>query len=185
MASDINSMNLSSCQAAQGIVGGLFPRTQVAQQKGLPGYRRREQHLFGLGGFPQGCSVGGQMDKVQDKASDKDKERVMKNINVMWNALSKNRLFDGNKELKEFVMTLTGTLIFGENSEITPLPARTTDQDLIKAMMEGGTAKIYHCNDSDKCLKVVADATSRFLQKGAEEPDLHSAEQYPEQGSGG
>lgn len=23
--------------------------------------------------------------------------------------------------------------------------------------MEGGTAKIYHCNDSDKCLKVVAD----------------------------
>ncbi len=61
------------------------------------------------------------MDKVQDKASDKDKERVMKNINIMWNALSKNRLFDGNKELKEFVMTLTGTLIFGENSEITPL----------------------------------------------------------------
>ncbi|TYY26187.1 conjugal transfer protein TraH, partial [Klebsiella pneumoniae] len=75
-------------------------------------------------------------DKVQDKASDKDKERVMKNINIMWDALSKNRLFDGNKELKEFVMTLTGTLIFGENSEITPLPARTTDQDLIKAMME-------------------------------------------------
>ncbi len=27
----------------------------------------------------------------------------------------------------------------------------------IRAMMEGGTAKIYHCNDSDKCLKVVAD----------------------------
>ncbi|XLF16525.1 conjugal transfer protein TraH [Klebsiella pneumoniae] len=26
-------------------------------------------------------------------------------------------------------------------------------------MMEGGTAKIYHCNDSDKCLKVVASAT--------------------------
>jgi conjugative transfer pilus assembly protein TraH len=127
--------------------------------KGLPGHCRREQHFCGLGGFPSGLFGGGQMDKVQDKASDKDKERVMKNINIMWNALSKNRLFDGNKELKEFVMTLTGTLIFGENSEITPLPARTTDQDLIKAMMEGGTAKIYHCNDSDKCLKVVADAT--------------------------
>ncbi|EPA9860498.1 DUF3560 domain-containing protein [Escherichia coli] len=28
---------------------------------------------------------------------------------------------------------------------------------VIRAMMEGGTAKIYHCNDSDKCLKVVAD----------------------------
>ena len=159
MASDINSMNLSSCQAAQGIVGGLFPRTQVAQQKVCQDIAGESNIFADWAASRQGCSVGGQMDKVQDKASDKDKERVMKNINIMWNALSKNRLFDGNKELKEFVMTLTGTLIFGENSEITPLPARTTDQDLIKAMMEGGTAKIYHCNDSDKCLKVVADAT--------------------------
>ena len=159
MASDINSMNLSSCQAAQGIVGGLFPRTQVAQQKGCQDIAGESNIFADWAASRQGCSVGGQMDKVQDKASDKDKERVMKNINIMWNALSKNRLFDDNKELKEFVMTLTGTLIFGENSEITPLPARTTDQDLIKAMMEGGTAKIYHCNDSDKCLKVVADAT--------------------------
>jgi conjugative transfer pilus assembly protein TraH len=29
------------------------------------------------------------MDSVQDKASDKDKERVMKNINIMWNACPK------------------------------------------------------------------------------------------------
>ncbi len=66
-------------------------------------------------------------------------------------------MFDGNKELKEFVMTLTGSLVFGPNGEITPLSARTTDRSIIRAMMEGGTAKIYHCNDSDKCLKVVAD----------------------------
>ncbi|MXD56756.1 conjugal transfer protein TraH, partial [Escherichia coli] len=87
-----------------------------------------------------------------------DKEPVTKNINIMWNALSKNRMFDGNKELKEFIMTLTGTLIFGEDSEITPLPARTTDRDILRAIMEGGTARVYHCNDSDKCLKVVADS---------------------------
>ncbi|MCV5290105.1 conjugal transfer protein TraH, partial [Escherichia coli] len=79
-------------------------------------------------------------------------------INIIWDSLSKNRMLDGNKELKEFIMTLTGTLIFGEDSEITPLPARTTDRDILRAIMEGGTAKVYHCNDSDKCLKVVADA---------------------------
>ncbi|MFX0442826.1 conjugal transfer protein TraH [Escherichia coli] len=50
-----------------------------------------------------------------------------------------------------------GSLVFGPNGEITPLSARTTDRSIIRAMMEGGTAKIYHCNDSDKCLKVVAD----------------------------
>jgi conjugative transfer pilus assembly protein TraH len=104
MASDINSMNLSSCQAAQGIVGGLFPRTQVAQQKVCQDIAG-ESNIFRTGRLPVRAVRWGQMDKVQDKASDKDKERVMKNINIMWNALSKNRLFDGNKELKEFVMT--------------------------------------------------------------------------------
>ena len=128
MASDINSTNLSSCQAAQGIVGGLFPRTQVAQQKVCQDIAGESNIFADWAASRQGCTVGGKMDSVQDKASDKDKERVMKNINIMWNGLSKNRLFDGNKELKEFIMTLTGTLIFGENGEITPLPARTTDQ---------------------------------------------------------
>ncbi len=33
--------------------------------------------------------------------------------------------------------------------------------------MEGGTAKIYHCNDSDKCLKVVADAKVTITRDNA------------------
>lgn len=48
---------------------------------------------------------------------------MLKNQNIIWEALKKNRMFDGNKELKEFIMTLTGTLIFGEDSEITPAGA--------------------------------------------------------------
>ncbi|MCV5916761.1 conjugal transfer protein TraH, partial [Escherichia coli] len=152
-----NSMNLSSCQAAQGIIGGLFPRTQVSQQKVCQDIAGESNIFADWAASRQGCTVGGKSDSVRDKASDKDKERVTKNINIMWNALSKNRMFDGNKELKEFVMTLTGSLVFGPNGEITPLSARTTDRSIIRAMMEGGTAKIYHCNDSDKCLKVVAD----------------------------
>ena len=33
MATDMNSMNLSSCRAAQGIVGGLFPRTRSLNKR--------------------------------------------------------------------------------------------------------------------------------------------------------
>ncbi len=139
------------------IIGGLFPRTQVSQQKVCQDIAGESNIFADWAASRQGCTVGGKSDSVRDKASDKDKERVTKNINIMWNALSKNRMFDGNKELKEFVMTLTGSLVFGPNGEITPLSARTTDRSIIRAMMEGGTAKIYHCNDSDKCLKVVAD----------------------------
>ncbi len=167
LASDVNSMNLSSCQAAQGIVGGLFPRTQVSQQKVCQDIAGESNIFADWAASRQGCTVGGSLDDVQDRASEKDKERVMKNINLMWNALSKNRLFDGNKELKEFIMTLTGSLVFGANGDITPLPARTTDRDLIKAMMDGGTAQIYHCNDADKCLKVVSDTPVTISQDKA------------------
>jgi conjugative transfer pilus assembly protein TraH len=104
MASDINSMNLSSCQAAQGIVGVCFLELRL-QQKVCQDIAGESNIFADWAASRQGCTVGGKMDSVQDKASDKDKERVMKNINIMWNGLSKNRLFDGNKELKEFIMT--------------------------------------------------------------------------------
>lgn len=159
LASDVNSMNLSSCQAAQGIVGGLFPKTQVSQQKVCQDISGESNLFADWAASRQGCTVGGSMNNVRDKAGAQDKERITKNINIIWDSLKKERMFDGNKELKEFIMTLTGTMIFDEKGNITPLPARTTDRDLIRAMMEGGTARVYHCNDSDKCLKVAADAT--------------------------
>jgi len=167
MASDVNSMNLSSCQAAQGIVGGLFPRTQVSQQKVCQDIAGESNLFADWAASRQGCTVGGSMNSVRDKASEKDKERITKNINIVWSALGKNRMFDGNKEIKEFIMTLTGTMVFDEKGNITPLPARTTDRDLIRAIMEGGTARIYHCNDSDKCLRVATDATVTISQKNA------------------
>ncbi|HAP0145951.1 TPA: conjugal transfer protein TraH, partial [Escherichia coli] len=151
-------MNLSSCQVAQGLVGGLFPQTQESQRKVCQDIAGESNIFADWAASRQGCTVGGQSASVRDKAGEKDKERVLKNQNIMWEALKKNKMFDGNKELKEFIMTLTGTLIFGEDSEITPLPAHTTDRDILRAIMEGGTARVYHCNDSDKCLKVVADS---------------------------
>ncbi|PAU99453.1 conjugal transfer protein TraH [Arsenophonus sp. ENCA] len=158
MASDINSTNLTSCQAAQGIIGGLFPKTQVSQQKVCQDIAGESNLFADWAASRQGCTVGGKMNEVQDKANERQKEQVLKNINIMWHALSKSRLFDDNQELKEFVMTLTGSLVFKANGEIQPLTPKTTDQDMIKTMMEGGTAKVYHCNDSDKCLNVVSDA---------------------------
>lgn len=78
-----------------------------------------------------------------------------------------SRLFDPSVRLaadirdnEGRVATPTTFLVNVNTLEALPLlqgAARTTDRSIIRAMMEGGTAKIYHCNDSDKCLKVVAD----------------------------
>ncbi|MTC74229.1 F-type conjugal transfer protein TraH [Providencia sp. wls1919] len=154
LATDVNSMNLSSCQAAQGIIGGLYPKTQESQKKVCQDIAGQSNIFSDWAASRQGCTVGGQLSKVNDKASDKDKERVLKNVNIIWHSLSKNSFLNNDKEMKELIMTISGTLIFGNDGEITPLLPKTTDQDLIKALMEGGKVKIYTCNEKDKCLKV-------------------------------
>ena len=152
LASDVNSMNMSSCQAAQGIVGGLWPKTTVSQQKICQDIAG-EQNLFSdWAASRQGCTLGGQYGSVTDKASDKMKDQVLKNKNLMWESLSKNTMFNSNRELKEFAMSLTGTLIFDATGNIKPLVALTTNEDIIKAMMNGGTANIYACDTTTLCL---------------------------------
>ncbi|MGL4355096.1 MULTISPECIES: conjugal transfer pilus assembly protein TraH [Aeromonas] len=152
LASDVNSMNMSSCQAAQGIVGGLWPKTAVSQQKICQDIAG-EQNLFSdWAASRQGCTLGGQYGSVTDKASAKMKDQVLKNKNLMWESLGKNTMFNSNRELKEFAMSLTGTLIFDATGNIKPLVALTTNEDIIKAMMNGGTANIYACDTTTLCL---------------------------------
>ena len=152
MASDINSTNMSSCQAAQGIVGGLWPRTQVAQTKVCQDIAGESNLFSDWAASRQGCTVGGEYNSVTDKASAAEKDQVLKNKNLIWDSLESNRVFDGNRELKEFAMSLTGTLIFNSEGGITPLSPLTTNQDILTAMMNGGSAKIYACDTSDLCL---------------------------------
>jgi len=52
-------------------------------------------------------------------------------------------------------MSITGTLIF-DDGKLQPLTAMTTNEDLNHALLHGGTAKIYTCNDG-KCLKATID----------------------------
>lgn len=152
LATDINSMNMSSCQAAQGIVGGLFPKTAVSQQKVCQDIAGEKNLFSDWAASRQGCTLGGQYNSVTDQASDKMKDQVLKNKNLMWESLNKNHMFSSNRELKEFAMSLTGTLIFDGEGNIKPLVALTTNEDIVKAMMNGGTAKIYACDTANVCL---------------------------------
>jgi conjugative transfer pilus assembly protein TraH len=49
---------------------------------------------------------------VTSKASDAQKDQVLKNKNLIWDALGRNHLFDGNQQLKELVMSVVGSIIF-------------------------------------------------------------------------
>lgn len=152
LVTDVNSTNMSSCQAAQGIVGGLMPRTAVSQQKVCQDIAGESNLFSDWAASRQGCTVGGSYNSVTDKAGADEKDQVLKNKNLIWDSLSSNRLFDDNYELKEFAMSLTGTLIFNNQSQVKVLVPLTTNEDIIRAMMNGGSAKIYSCDSHDVCL---------------------------------
>ncbi|WP_407222673.1 conjugal transfer pilus assembly protein TraH [Enterobacter roggenkampii] len=152
LASDVNSMNMSSCQAAQGIIGGLWPVTQVSQQKICQDIAGETNMFSDWAASRQGCTVGGQGDKVTAKAGDAEKDQVLKNKNLIWDTLSKNGLLGNDRALKELVMSTVGSIIFNKNGDVTILTPLVDNRDLIKVLMRGGTAKVYGCDESTLCL---------------------------------
>ncbi len=164
LASDVNSSNMSSCQAAQGIIGGLWPVTQVSQQKICQDIAGETNMFADWAASRQGCTVGGQSNNVTSRAGDDQKDQVLKNKNLIWDALGRNRLFDGNRQLKELVMSTVGSIIFNKNGDVTILTPLVDNRDLVKVLMRGGTAKIYGCDEDTLCLGPVV--TSVTISEG-------------------
>ncbi|WP_265494748.1 conjugal transfer pilus assembly protein TraH [Providencia heimbachae] len=154
MAADVNSSNISSCQAAQGIIGGLWPTNTVASQKVCQDISGETNMFADWAASRQGCTVGGQMNNAFNKAPENMKDQIMQNKNLMWEILGKNDLLSSNTELKELVMNLTGTLIFDAKGNVKATIPKVNRQDLVKAMMEGGSMTIEGCVSTVDCLEL-------------------------------
>ncbi|MEY0408345.1 conjugal transfer pilus assembly protein TraH [Providencia rettgeri] len=154
MSSDINSMNISSCQAAQGIIGGLWPTNTVASQKICQDIGGETNLFSDWAASRQGCTVGGQMNNAFNKAPENMKDQIMQNKNLMWEILAKSQFLSGDNELKELVMNLTGTLIFDAKGNVKSTIPKVNRQELIKTLMEGGTMTIEGCVSTVDCLEL-------------------------------
>lgn len=154
LASDVNSMNISSCQAAQGIIGGLWPTNTVQSQKICQDISGQTGLFKDWAASRQGCTVGGQMDNAFNRAPDNMKDQVIQNKNLMWEILNNNKMLDGDNELKELIMNLTGTLIFGKDNKVTTTIPKVNRQELIKALMYGGSINIEGCVSTVGCLEL-------------------------------
>lgn len=138
IASDVNSANMSSCQAAQGIIGGLWPVSQLSNQKICQDIAGDDNIFSDWASSRQGCTVGGQGDSVTSRANANEKDQVLKNKNLIWDALGRNHLFDGNRQLKELVMSIVGSIIFNSAGQVTILTPMVDNRDVITVLMRGG-----------------------------------------------
>ncbi|WP_058532912.1 conjugal transfer protein TraH [Legionella saoudiensis] len=165
-----NHSSINSCQLAENLVGGMWPKTAASQQKVC-----KDQAAMGKEGLysdyvqaRMACSGRG-FDSVMDKAS-KDEERkkqVVLNKNLVWSILQSKSFLNTDSELAEMVMSLTGTLIIDRQGKVTNVPSLAGNADLINALIgtQAGvhTAKIWRCTDSgsaSQCMTVkLSDVT--------------------------
>ena len=158
-AQKVNHASVTSCEMAQNLVGGIWPKTTASQQKIC-----KDQALMGQSGLfsdyadaRMGCS-GNKFNKAIDEAN-KDpviKKQVVLNKNLVWSILKSKSALSQDQELAEMVMSLTGTLIFNKEGKVTNVPSLAGNADLINALVGQGTstAKIWQCVEKELCLEV-------------------------------
>lgn len=194
LSADLNSSNMSSCQAAEGIVGGLWPTTQVSQRKICQDIAGDQNMFADWAASRQGCTIAGDSDKVLAKAKGAQKDQVLRSTNLIWQVLSNNSLmFANDPAIKEYVMGLTGTVIFDEKGGATVVPPLTHNDDTFKTLLDGGSSLGYSCDNNTDCLKVsvitkalsesnslrksVAKSIQTVLDKAASDTKLTTQEQ--------
>ncbi len=164
MAQKINQMSVNSCELAQNFVGGMFPKTAASQDKIC-----KDQAMMGKTGVMSDyvsarmkCSGSGH-DEIMEKASkdESQKKQVVLNKNIVWSIVQNSAFLNGDVELAEMVMSLTGTLIINQQGKVTVVPSLAGSAHFIEALLGGKNAsselQMWRCSDESpgtSCLSV-------------------------------
>ena len=160
----INQMNISSCETAQGLVGGLWPKMDSTRATICEAVGNSGGLFSDWAASRQGCNNGNKRDETIKANTNPEMaaQLVGEPHNFTWDILDKSPQFAGyDQQFKEMVMTIIGTIV------TTPSPDKTKgtiinrygpgDDSIIEALLDGtssgNTVKILKCEDT-ACLKV-------------------------------
>jgi conjugative transfer pilus assembly protein TraH len=150
----VNQMSVNSCEMAQNFVGGIFPKTAASQQKIC-----KDQAAMGRSGVVSDY-VSARMDCAGDAhdgimaKAEKDpeqKKQVVLNKNIVWSILQNNAFLNGDVQLAEMVMSLTGTLIIDGQGKVKVVPSLAGSSHFIQALLGGNKSasseQMWRCSD--------------------------------------
>lgn len=150
----MNNFNLNSCTADYAIAGAM------TQSLGNNQYACKDLGAQG-GEFSDwaagavGCKDNSGQAYQYAAAQTQGQNQMTVSTNVVWNALQKQPMYAGDQQLSEFMMSLSGTVVFDSKGSPTTYPSMATDPSIFTALLYGGQqATIYKCNDKQNCLDV-------------------------------
>jgi conjugative transfer pilus assembly protein TraH len=154
----INQMAKTDCEDMQKLVGGMFSKMTASSRAN----RQADMVLKGEGKDAADYSTKSKKDDKRDITKTPELESQLgDNFNLVWKALAKKATRNGEgKELKELLMSISGTIIgTKEDDKQTVIHKKSLiNKDLIKDFMGVGSSgstkiKLYECDEVDKCLK--------------------------------
>lgn len=156
-ANMINGTSINSCESASQLVGAVWPQKTAAHEQIC-----RLVGVNGLG-FSDYINARHKCSSSDEKKGELAKAKeigfLVGEYNLGWEAIKQDPEFAANKELAEIMMTLMGTIITSDGEETnkgTFYPSRITDESFLKIFLEGGTTRLYKCED-DQCLIVTEE----------------------------
>lgn len=165
---DINNMNINSCNMAEDLVGGIWPKTQASQQQICQDVSTHNGIVKDWASARQGCGTGGKFDEIMKDAGDR-KAEVIVNKNLVWDSLMQNQFSSGDKDLSQVLMSLSGTIIVRNNNnkpQLVTLPS-LIDQNFLRTILYGGQALTsYTCDEYKNCLNPQKKSISIPKDKG-------------------
>ncbi len=164
MANKVNQMNINSCETAESLVGGIWPRTRAAQQQVCQDIGNSTGFFSDWAESRQGCtsdSLNNNFDSVMRAGSlnPQYKNLILDNGNLAWKALQANNLVNGDQQFAELLMSLSGSIIIQKNgngrtatTRFKNLLSLASDPSLLKAILYGDKATFYKCDEPIQCL---------------------------------
>lgn len=169
IAREINSMNISSCEAAANIVGGIWPRSDASSRYLCNVMGTSKTKFEDWAQSRQECGAAGQREAINRDKTGEFADVLGDEFNLVWKAIRKNGFLASDNELAEVFMSISGSIISkkvgsGADASFKPvhLASLANDQDLIDILVygesKGGSdaskGQIYKCDDYDanKCL---------------------------------
>ncbi|PZP33176.1 MAG: conjugal transfer protein TraH [Kocuria rhizophila] len=160
-AQQLNQMNISSCEAAQGLVGAVWPKMQGARSTICAAVGNSQGKFSDWAKARQGCGAGGEQDATLDGNTD---PKMADHIpaqprNYTWEALKRSNKFGGfDKEFSEYLMTLVGTVVISGGDADRSIKYFGPGEDAVVTALLDGTSgtnqvKILSCQN-DACLDI-------------------------------
>lgn len=160
IAQKFNANNMSTCEMSQDLLGGIWPKHSAAQRKICEDVGMQNNIFANFVEARQGCGQLADTKSGDVANTPQGKKLITRNVNVVWQQLLMQPFLSSDTDLAAFFMSVSGTVVFDAKGNASILPSLLTQSQTISVLLNGGKAKLYHCDDTQKCLNVTkADAT--------------------------